>query len=67
MLPRVLAERDLRLVNAMALASGTMKPAAARRYIARLEADAGLRSQRQDDARDPWGMGIPVIEEKADG
>lgn len=65
MLPRVQAERDLRMLNVAAAASGNLKPDALRRYVRRLELDAGIREKPVPGSRDPWGMGIPVIEETA--
>jgi hypothetical protein len=70
MLPRLQAEEDLRMVSAVAAGVGSMKDADRRSYLRRLartmdapkEAMASLRN-----SADPWGLGIPVIEEVIDG
>jgi len=68
MLPRLLAERDLRMVNVVAVASGALKPEVAKKLLARLETAAEIQSiDDRPKTGDPWGLGVPVIEEATGG
>lgn len=65
MLPRLKAERDIRMMNVIGAGTGSLKKAAHQRFVRRLEREA--RGSESHAHRDPWGLGIPVIEEAAGG
>lgn len=66
MLPRLRAVEDMRLLNVMAVASGTMDEKHRKSWIRRLEADAqGVAPERQRTTLgDLAGMGVQVVTEE---
>ena len=66
MQPRLQAQEDMRLMNVMAAAAGTMTDQHRKKLIRRLTNEAGFREERPRTG-DPWGLGIPVVVEVTDG